>query len=200
MMRGRNWLSKDGRGAETEEGKKRMTKTTGTKQRGCDPVEEEDDVVLSQFNPPKEGCDEIMEEHGRDDLVDYAVSLKKERMQMEKIEAQFEERSSKLASHMMIPRDGVDLMDVDKLMDGGEENMAHGKVENSKEEENELDQLKIVHYKKVVHKLLRSSVRVEDKSLKIIDKAIAKKGLELKKTMMDNVGFGGGAGRAGQTY
>jgi hypothetical protein len=77
MMRGRNWLSKDGRGAETEEGKKRMTKTTGTKQRGCDPVEEEDDVVLSQFNPPKEGCDEIMEEHDRDDLVDCSFSEKR---------------------------------------------------------------------------------------------------------------------------
>jgi hypothetical protein len=45
-----------------EEGKKRMTKTTGTKQRGCNPIEEEDDVVLFQSNSPKEGCDEIMEE------------------------------------------------------------------------------------------------------------------------------------------
>jgi hypothetical protein len=67
---------------KVEEGKKRMTKTTGTKQRGCDPVEEEDDVGLSQSNPPKEGCDEIMEEQGRDDLVDYEDSLEKERNQM----------------------------------------------------------------------------------------------------------------------
>jgi hypothetical protein len=92
-------------------------------------------------------------------------------------------------------------MDVDKLMDGGEENMASGEVENSKEDENELDQFKIVHYKKeVVHKLLRSSVRVEDKRLKILDRSTVKKGLELKKTTMDNVGFGGGAGRTRQAY
>jgi hypothetical protein len=137
----------------------------------------------------------------RDDPIDYEDSLKKERMQMERIEAHFEERTSKLASHMMIPRDAVDLMDVDKLMDGGEENMASGEVENSKEDENELDQFKIVHYKKeVVHKLLRSSVRVEDKRLKILDRSTVKKGLELKKTTMDNVGFGGGAGRARQAY
>jgi hypothetical protein len=47
---------------KAEEGKKRMTKTTGTKQRGCNPIEEDDDVVLFQSNSPKEGCDEIMEE------------------------------------------------------------------------------------------------------------------------------------------
>jgi hypothetical protein len=128
-----------------------------------------------------------MEEQGRDDLIDYEDSLKKERMEMEKLEAHFEERTSKLASQMMIPWDGVDLMDVDKLMDGGEENMANGEVENSKEEENELDQFKIVHYKKeAVHKLLGSNVRVEDRCMKILDKATAKKGLELKKTSLSS--------------
>jgi hypothetical protein len=146
-------------------------------------LKKRDEVVLSQSNPPKEGCDEIMEEQGIDDLVDYEDFLEKERTEMEKLEAHFEERTSKLASKMMIPREGVDLMDVDKLMDREEEYMADGEVEISKEEENELDQFKIVHYKKeAVHKLLRSSVRVEDKSMKILDKATAKKGLELKKT------------------
>jgi hypothetical protein len=33
----------------------------------------------------------------RDDPIDYEDSLKKERMQMERIEAHFEERTSKLA-------------------------------------------------------------------------------------------------------
>jgi hypothetical protein len=45
--------------------------------------------MLSQSNPPKEGYDEHMEEHDRDDLVDYEVSLEKEKMEMEKLEAHF---------------------------------------------------------------------------------------------------------------
>jgi hypothetical protein len=88
---------------------------------------------------------------------------------------------------MMIPREGVDMMDLDKLMEGGEESMADGEVEDSKEEENELDQFKIVHYKKeAVHKMLRSSVRVKDKNMMILDKATAKKVLELKKVCLSS--------------
>jgi hypothetical protein len=46
----------------------------------------------------------------REDLVDYEDSLEKEKLEMEKLETHFEERTSKLASNMMSLRDEGDLM------------------------------------------------------------------------------------------
>jgi hypothetical protein len=62
------------------------------------------------------------------------ILWEKKKMEMEKLEAHFEERTSKLASKMMILREEVDLMEVDKLVEGGEETMTDGEVEDSKDE------------------------------------------------------------------
>jgi hypothetical protein len=126
----------------------------------------------------------------REDLVDYEDSLEKEKLEMEKLEAHFEERTSKLASNMMSLRDEGDLMDVDKQLEGEEEIMADGEVDDFKEDATEIEQFKIVHHKReVVNKMLRSSVRVEGKNMKILDKAAAKKEQDFKKAGLSSSSY-----------
>jgi hypothetical protein len=84
-----------------------------------------EDFMLSQSNPDKERF-EHMVDPDREDLLDYEDSLEKEKLEMEKLEAHFEERTSKLASNMMSLRDEGDLMDADKQLEGEEEIMADG--------------------------------------------------------------------------
>jgi hypothetical protein len=81
--------------------------------------------MLSQSNPDKERF-EHMVDPDREDLLYYEDSLEKEKLEMEKLEAHFEERTSKLASNMMSLRDEGDLMDADKQLEGEEEIMADG--------------------------------------------------------------------------
>jgi hypothetical protein len=158
-----------------------LAKSVGTKHGGCAETEGDEDFMLSQSNPDKERS-EHMVDLDREDLLDYEDSLEKEKLEMEKLEACFEERTNKLASNTMSLRDEGDLMDVDKQLEGEEEIMADGEVDDFKEDVAEIEQFKIVHHKReAINKMLRSSVRVEGENMKILDKATAKKEQDFKK-------------------
>jgi hypothetical protein len=91
---------------------------------------------------------------------------------------------------MLILRDDVDLMEVDKQVEEEEEIMADGEVDDFKDDETKLEQFKIVHHKKdAVHKVPRSSVRVESKNMKILEKATAKKEQDFQKAGLSSSSY-----------
>jgi hypothetical protein len=84
---------------------------------------------------------------------------------MEKLDAYFEEKTSKLSALVKFQKEGADLMEIDGKGELRDENMAGGEVENLDDDEEDLDQFKIVHHKKgTVRKVLRTSERVGDKN------------------------------------
>jgi hypothetical protein len=102
--------------------------------------------------------------------------MEKEKQKMEKLEAHFEERTSKLASIMISHKKGEDLMDIDMKDDSEFDKMADSDIEGLNKADEDLNQFKIVHHKKgKPRQVLRSSVRVGDKSTKILEKATTKK-------------------------
>jgi hypothetical protein len=103
---------------------------------------------------------------------------------MEKLDAYFEEKTSKLSALVKFQKEGADLMEIDGKGELRDENMAGGEVENLDDDEEDLDQFKIVHHKKgTVRKVLRTSERVGDKNAKILEKATGKKEMDLKGTL-----------------
>jgi hypothetical protein len=103
---------------------------------------------------------------------------------MEKLDAQFEEKTSKLSAMLNFQKEGTVLMEIDGRDEVTDENMADGEVENLDEDEEYVEQFKIVHHKKgPIRVMLRSSDGVGDKNAKILEKATNKKEKDLKGTM-----------------
>jgi hypothetical protein len=141
--------------------KKRMAQSSVVSKQKPQCQMEDTEFRLSQSNPEKEEEVEAPMEFTMEDEVDYEDSLEKEKKEMEKLDAQFEEKTSKMAAAFNFQKEGAVLMEIDCRDEGTDENMANGEVENLDEGEEDVEQFKIVHHKKVpVRTMLRSSDRV----------------------------------------
>jgi hypothetical protein len=135
----------------------------------------------SNLGGDKEG-ESAMDTSKFEDLVDYEDSLEKEKHEMEKLEAHSEERTSKLASIMNSHKKGEDLMEIDKMDESVFDMLAYDDIEGLNEADEDLDQFKIVHHKiGKFTQVLKSSVKVGDKSTQILEKATTKKKKDFQK-------------------
>jgi hypothetical protein len=138
---------------------------------------DEKEFMLSQTDPMNKNRKEGgVNEYDDEEEVDYEDSLENDKTAMKKLDAKFEERTSKVSKLLNIQKKESDWMEIDRkdmrTKEGGD---GETKIEMSGDED-EVDQFSIVSIKKrKVTLAARSSKTVEEKSSKILDKAMDKK-------------------------
>jgi hypothetical protein len=162
---------------EENEKKREQQKAAGHKQQDSEARVDEKEFMLSQTDPMNKNRKEGgVNEYDDEEEVDYEDSLENDKTAMKKLDAKFEERTSKVSKLLNIQKKESDWMEIDRkdmrTKEGGD---GETKIEMSGGED-EVDQFSIVSIKKgKVTLAARSSKTVEEKSSKILDKAMDKK-------------------------
>jgi hypothetical protein len=152
-------------------------KAAGHMQQDSEARVDEKEFMLSQTDPMNKNRKEGgVNEYDDEEEVDYEDSLENDKTTMKKLDAKFEERTSKVSKLLNIQKKESDWMEIDRkdmtTKEGGD---GETKIEMSGDED-EVDQFSIVSIKKgKVTLAARSSKTVEEKSSKILDKAMDKK-------------------------
>jgi glyceraldehyde-3-phosphate dehydrogenase/erythrose-4-phosphate dehydrogenase len=144
-------------------------KAAGHMQQDSEARVDEKEFMLSQTDPMNKNRKEGgVNEYDDEEEVDYEDSLENDKTAMKKLDAKFEERTSKVSKLLNIQKKESDWMEIDRKD-------MRTKIEMSGDED-EVDQFSIVSIKKrKVTLAARSSKTVEEKSSKILDKAMDKK-------------------------
>jgi hypothetical protein len=152
-------------------------KAAGHMQQDSEARVDEKEFMLSQTDPMNKNRKEGgVNEYDDEEELDYEDSLENDKTTMKKLDAKFEERTSKVSKLLNIQKKESDWMEIDRkdmtTKEGGD---GETKIEMSGDED-EVDQFSIVSIKKgKVTLAARSSKTVEEKSSKILDKAMDKK-------------------------
>jgi hypothetical protein len=99
---------------EEEAKKKKQQKAAGQQQKDSQVPGDEEEFMLSQTDSVKENREvDDDKEYGDKEAVDYEDSLESDKRAMEKLDAKFEERTSKLSKFLNFQNKEGDWMEID---------------------------------------------------------------------------------------